>query len=487
MATLMLGGLFLLAAVDYFYAPLPVVVRWLMPVVWIGAVLWGTIEWLVKPLSLRLDFVRLARWLETRHPELEERISTVLELGKHPNAGISSSLLDDLAETAVGDLNAIDPEVEVTSGRAKRWLWPAAALLVLWALVFAIWPNLASRHVVRVFAPNSSYGTAGGLIEVFPGDIEVIEGDALDITARWIKGKAKTPLEIVIELADGSELVETMQPGEERYEFHLGKADRSFNYVVRAGRETSDRYTVTVRPVPRLVDPRARLEFPAYTQWQDRESGLGSAGIRAIAGTRVEVLATLNTAIDTAQFTLNGDEAGDVRVERAAEGGKLAISFDLAEAGSDEAALSLTHPLGRKFEVLRFPVETIPDVVPTVTWLAPLQDEMKLRPDDMFVYSYEAGDDVGLGRVEFEVKAGSDNMERYSLPIPDRYGADEPLFWRGSGAQAVGVLRERWPQVREFEVRMRVEDSRPEELGGPGVGVSEWKTIKIDDRAELLA
>ena len=151
----------------------------------------------------------------------------------------------------------------------------------------------------------------------------------------------------------------------------------------------------------------------------------------------------------------------------------MAISFDLAEAGTDEAVLSLTHPLGREFEVLRFPVETVPDVAPAIVWLAPAKDEMKLRPDDHFAYSYEAGDDVGLGRVEFEVKAGSGEVERYALSLPDRYGVGEPMFWRGSGEQAVGVLRDRWPRERRFEVRLRVEDARPEELGGPKMGMSE--------------
>ena len=54
------------------------------------------------------------------------------------------------------------------------------------------------------------------------------------------------------------------------------------------------------------------------------------------------------------------------------------------------------------------------------------------------------------------------------------------MMWRGGSEQPIGVLRDRWPRIKKFEVRVRVEDGRPEELGGPGVGVSEWKTIKIE-------
>ena len=207
-----LAGLLALVAIDCAFAPLPTLLRWLCPIIWLGLVTGVAALWWVLPLRQPLELVRIARWLEIRHPKLDERISTVLEVSGHHGGGMSSGLLDVLAREAAIDLVQIDPLLEVSARRARYWLWPAAALVAVWAVLLALWPSLTVRHVVRALVPTSTLGTVGS-ISVTPGSIEVIDGDALTITARYSTG-ANKPLELVLHLPDGSTSVLPMEARE---------------------------------------------------------------------------------------------------------------------------------------------------------------------------------------------------------------------------------------------------------------------------------
>ena len=95
LATVALGGLLALMAVDQFFGPLPVAARWIMFGAWLAAIL--AAAWAgLRPLLRKIGLVQVARWIEGRHPEIEERMSTVLELGGG-HAGASPELLEALA------------------------------------------------------------------------------------------------------------------------------------------------------------------------------------------------------------------------------------------------------------------------------------------------------------------------------------------------------------------------------------------------------
>ncbi|MEI6606261.1 MAG: DUF4175 family protein [Verrucomicrobiota bacterium] len=479
-----LTGLLALVAIDCAFAPLPTIVRWLCPLAWLALVTSvAAIGW-VLPLRQPLDLVRIARWLEIRHPEMDERISTVLEVSGHRGGGMSAGLLDVLAREAAIDLVQIDPLLEVSTRRTRYWLWPAAGLLAVWVVLFALWPSLTVRHVVRALVPTSTLGTVGS-IAVTPGSLEVIEGEALTLTARHSAG-ANKPLELVLHLPDGSTSVLPMAAREAGWVYQMGKAGQSFKYEVRAGRETSNTYQITVWPRPRLADARVRLEFPVYTGWAAREQVMGG-GLTAIVGSKLELRAKLNTPVEAARLEVNEHTAGVSTLERAADGGTLALRWTLEKPGQAATRVMLQHRLGREFEAARFTVESRPDAPPDVKWLSPTDKELHLRPDDLLESGYSVNDDVGLRSVQLEVQLEKGDAARLPLATPPRSGSTEPPAWRGRVSQAIGVLVTRWPQVRVFKLRVRAEDNRPADLGGPGVGTSGWLTLRLDDGAQSSA
>ena len=177
-ATIALAALLATMAADYFLAPLPAAARWALWSAFVVLTLWGALTFLWRPLSRHPGLVRVARWLEGKHPELQERLSTVLELADNPQGG-SESLLAELATAAGADADGLDPAVEVRNRKVKTWLWPAIALLVAMVVLFTGWPREAGRLLVRAVAPFASVGNAGAVaFRIAPGDIEALEGSS---------------------------------------------------------------------------------------------------------------------------------------------------------------------------------------------------------------------------------------------------------------------------------------------------------------------
>ena len=90
LTTVALCGLLLIMAVDWFLAPVPTWARWALFGAWLVAVLL-TAKHALSPVMRKISPVALARWLELRHPEMQERISTALEL-QGQERGISAGL-----------------------------------------------------------------------------------------------------------------------------------------------------------------------------------------------------------------------------------------------------------------------------------------------------------------------------------------------------------------------------------------------------------
>ncbi|MEY3897918.1 MAG: hypothetical protein RLZZ214_3439, partial [Verrucomicrobiota bacterium] len=271
-ATVALGGLIAMMAVDFIFAPLPMAVRWAMSGVWLLAIL-GSVKFSFGPMWKPIGLLQVARWLETRHPEMEERLSTVLELSQN-GGGVSPDLLASLARAAEADAGKVDARSEVRAARTtRRWGRPAIGLAALMLLVFAAWPGEASRLFVRAVVPFSKLGNAAaGKFSVKPGNLEVLEGDAVRIEAEY-DGRG-TNLEIRMEMEDGRKISQTMTHDGKVFSYSLNPARNSFRYQLRAGREESDGFAITVWPMPKIVEPRVTLDFQEYTGLLPQESAL---------------------------------------------------------------------------------------------------------------------------------------------------------------------------------------------------------------------
>ena len=483
-ATVALGGLIAMMAADYFFAPLPLALRWAMFAVWLLVIL-AAARFGFGPLLKPIGLLQVARWLEVRHPEMEERLSTVLEMA-HGSEGVSSDLLASLARAAELDAGKVDVVGEVMAARtSRRWGRPASVLAVVILLTFVLWPHQASRLFVRALAPFSNVGNAGaGRFVVKPGNIEVLAGDAVRVEAAY-DGRERNP-ELWMEFEDGRKISQSMTNEGGKLRYVLDPAKSGFHYRIRAGRDESDGFAVTVWPLPEMLEPRATLDIPQYTGVASQESAL-DRGIEAVAETRVTLAGRTNTAVESAWLEMGGKRLADGTVETSANGGRISFSWKLAAGGTGEAVVMLKHRLGRTIEALRFQVNVLEDRVPEVVLISPMKTDLKVRPDEVLALKYEVTEDFSLAKLGVEVDPSGKDAILLVQPLPTRVAGPIPPIFRGDAAVSLGEMRSRFPGLNKLRVRVRAEDARPADFGGPGVGFSEWVNLRIDEGAESLA
>ena len=487
-ATIALAALLATMAADFFLAPLPAAVRWALWSAFVVLTLWGALTFLWRPLSGHPGLVRVARWLEGKHPELQERLSTVLELADNPQGG-SESLLAELAAAAGADAEGLDPAVEVHDRKVKTWLWPAIALLVAMVVLFTGWPREAGRLLVRAVAPFASVGNAGAVaFRIVPGDIEAMEGDAVSIQAFYDGPPGR--LVIVCSLDDGRTLREELAPGGRsgsttEFTYHLPVARHGFRYHFEAGRSQSDSHRVTVWPLPRLGHATASYTYPAYTGLAPaRRDALPE--VKAVAGTRVAVEGTPNTPVASGRFLVDGREAGTVTVAPGADGGRVRVDLTLERGLAGLGQVLLTHRLGREVEALRVPVQALPDEPPVVTILSPAVREFEVQPDEELTIGYEVVEEIGLQGAEVELAANQRSLDPLPLDLPGRIPGGKVPRWRGQAVVLVAAILQKMPEAGQVDLRLRVKDTCPPDLGGPGVGLSETIVLRIRRDAQSL-
>lgn len=483
-ATIALAGLLLIMAADYFFAPLPLAARWVFFGAWLIAVGFA-LKTTAAPLLQKITLIRIARWIEARHPEMEERLSTVLELSRN-DSGVSPELLEALGKAAGEDIAHVDPKGEVKSAQKKRrWGKPAAALAAILVLALVVWPREASRLLVRAVAPFSNIGNAGAVkFNIQPGDLEVLEGDKIRIEIGY-EGTASS-IDLILKMDGQKDLSQPLAKEGDHFFYTLDPARESFTYRAQAGRAQSDEFTATVWPLPAVVDPLVTLGYPAYTGLLEHEQPLGE-GIEAVEGTTVMLKGGLNTPVDAGWIEINGKRAAEAKVEMSASGSRVGFEWKLSSDATGEAVVKFRHRLGREIEALKFAVGVLPDQPPQVAIITPSQKQLKVRPDELLNIQYEVIEDFALARSAIEVNAGGNRSATLVQTLPFPIKGTRPPRFDGSADVSIGQLRSRFPGVNELKLRVRAEDARPADLGGPGIGHSEWLVLRIDQNAESLA
>jgi len=481
--TVAIGGLLLAMAADLAFAPLPSAARWSLFVMWI-AVLLVSSRRALAPLFRDLPLIRIARWLEDRHPEMQERLSTVLELSGSRNGG-SSDLLDEIAMAAGRDIGTINPGEEVRSARKRRqWKAPALLAVGLMVLVLAAWPQAAFRLLLRAIAPFSDVGNAGALeFGIMPGDTELLEGDALNITFT-VSRVGQTP-QLRLQTPSAGETIQPVTAVNSRFGFTIDPVKETVRYQVLAGRSQSDTFTATVLPMPALTKPGLVLEYPAYTALPIARID-PAKGVKAVAGTKVTLTASVNTALESSWIELDGKRIAEGQFKASSQGGNLNFDWVLDADSSGEALVVLSHRLRQRIETLRFRMEVTGDKPPEVAILSPARRELRVRPEETVPIRHEIIEDYGVAEVSLDTEAAGVKSSLVQR-LPERFGSATPPHYRGEAQLAVGTLRDLDPKLREFRVRITARDARPAELGGAGIGHSEWITVRIDEHTESLA
>ena len=436
-----------------------------------------------RPLADRITPVRMARIVETRHPELQERISSALELigaGGGAAAEGSGQLLEILASDAAADITGVSAKSEFRGSTLRPVVVSASVVFAVLAAVFVVWPRQSALLFARAVAPGAPLGNlASRGFTVVPGDIVIVEGEGILFTLT-APGESGSRAELCIERKGEPLSVERLQrrfgldDSEAVFELEMPAVRHSFRYRVRLGNALTRYYSVTAVPPPAHGPFDILLTYPEYT-------GLGATQFTAAAevrlaapvGTRAGVRTALNRKMDAA-LHVGARAIAPVEPLPAGE-----VTFDWLFEKADGASrwgLVLRDSRGFTNAPSWAVYEPVPDYAPHVRLAYPTGNAYTLPTFGLLKLVYALSDDYGLSQTRLAILPDNDKNPWYIDVEPE---AAEDGSW--DVVHNLSLSEFQLNGARKLRIWLEVSDNLPVHLDGPNVSKSRVVAVNLDN------
>ncbi|MES2466045.1 MAG: hypothetical protein V4675_01990 [Verrucomicrobiota bacterium] len=449
---------------------------------------WVAWTWWIRPLSRRISLTAVARWVETRHPELHERISTAVELlgaGHDAQDQGSRELLQAVVQDAVADVGRMDPAQDLSNRRTRPAKWLAGSAVAALLALCAIWPGQIPRLLARAVAPMADVGNAwADRLRVITQSQVVAIGDPLSIEVA-LSGKQER-VELHLTGPDGKPVVEMLQPdgsvavgpGESGYALRLPAVEQGFTAKVLAGKAVSAAFTITAVPRPESGDWTVTYDYPDYTGLPDEVKAKASGEIFALAGTKVTVQTLLNRPVAKASVRIGEADVPDVKLSQDPAAPAVEWSAVLTPGLDAQWSLQLEDGDGIANRPVDLPIRSLADLPPVITLDTPAEDRLELRPTEKVALTYSVKEDIGLSAVQIRIRP--QDKPEYLLPpqaLPDKL-ADSVDTWQGTAV--LDLAKVLVPDGQEIRVCLMAADRVPPELQGPQRSWSREIVIRLN-------
>ena len=399
-------ALALLLAADRLLAP-PDLVMALLAACAAGASA-GFAGWILWPLRRGPSERQVARYVEERCPELQDRLASAIDLCETPSP-FGGRVLDDAARRSRGvHLDRVVAARVVR--RAVAGGVGATAALVALLVVGADVVGRIARSAWLYAAPF------GATLIVEPGAARLVAGEPLEVRARLadtLGAFGRSAPSVTVIAADGGRATVEMQPHGAGYAATLPPAARSFTYRVAAAALESEDYAVTVLHAPRAERVDIAYQYPAFTGLAARVETGGD--VFAPQGTLVTVTVHSDKPVSDGALRL---AAGGVIPLRREAPAALSASFEVTRDDAYRIALRDADGLSNR-AAAEYVIRATPDAPPLVEVRRPGGDR-EITPLEEVVIEARAEDDFALARFDLVYAVAGTADRVVDLLGPDR-------------------------------------------------------------------
>ena len=328
----------------------------------------------------------------------QERIISAVEISEAPpgdQPGVSHWMMARTVELAAEEIGVVNPGLLVErEPAAKAWKRAGAGLVALAAACLV--PGFVPRAWL-VLSPHASTTPLSGIeLLVQPGNCRVRLGTALEIKASGVN--LPDQVRALFRWNDGyQESVQLARSGTNEFALKLAAISQGFRYSVQAGEAESGTFTVKLDLPPRIARMQVRIEPPAYTHWTNRIVEGGSAVF--LAGSRIRLaVEPADEKVADAEWVPEG-----LGVRRLIEEGNRLV-LDCQPTNDIAYQIRMTGANQLRFESSqKWLLRPVPDQPPTASLVAVGVEAGMVQRDEVLPLQAQAGDDVGLKRVDLVV------------------------------------------------------------------------------------
>ena len=361
----------------------------------------------------------MARFVEERCPELQDRLASAIDLGETPSS-FGSRVLDDAARRSRG----VDRDRVVATRTVRRAVAGGVGATAALATLLIVGADVVDRIARSAWLYAAPFGAT---LVVEPGDARLVAGESLEVRARLadtLGAFGRSAPRVTVIDGGGGRFAVAMQPRDGGYAATLPPAARSFTYRVAAAALESDDYAVTVLHTPRVERIDVAYAYPAYTGLDPRVE-TGGGDVFAPEGTVVTV--TVHADKPISDGTLQMAAGGAVTLHGDAPAA-LSGSFEVTRDDTYRVTLRDADGLSNR-SAAAYVIRAAADDAPLVEVRRPGGDR-EITPLEEVVIEARAEDDFALARFDL-VYAVSGGAER----VVDLLGG-EPVA-RGAGVHTL--------------------------------------------------
>ena len=469
-----LGGIALLAAIDYWWE-LPRILR----IVALSVVAIGS---LIVAVMLSVQSVR--RWkrqataaaIEQVFPQLGQRIRTTVQYGELSTGQIEG---EGVATTLVGALEADTVRRAEPLPLDAVVPWKSLALASLLAAVVGLglagasaldWEWRAAAQ--RAFLGEEPYTK----ITVDPGNMTLKEGDS-SVVHVTIEGRIDKQMSFWTRRTDERDAQWSAEPLDAEYaqsrdertlvfEHALDRVKHPLEYRVSAGSTRSETYRIEVLYPLKIARIEARLQAPEYTGLE--EQTVEGGNLTGLAGTQVKLTIELDRQPKEAWLALtdmaDARDAKPTKLPLTIDGKILSASLELSSDKTYSVVAKAAD--GMELPENKHRIRVRQDEPPQV-WFESPAEALEVHSLVELLMRIRMSDDFGLSRagIMFEVN----NEEEYPLLAHDFVAAAEELQETGKLSPQTRATLEKALPLEHFALTPQdsvmyyafAEDNRP--------------------------
>lgn len=463
----------------------------------------GVFGWFfVRPLLRKIDDVRIARYIEERHPVLQDRLVSAVELG---NREAFSSSPHPILPLLLRDALQRSQNIPVKSLFNPREPYLSSALALAMILFFVLLqmfgPNFFQYATLKLYA-NWFTPQAVSLyrIDVTPGNSEVRKGSDQLVTAQLI-GFDSSDVQLFSRRGSSPNWEKSrMEPqkGSNSFGFLFLDIGEKVHYYAQSGNVRSPEFAISVTDVARVERINLTYNFPKYTGLPSRQEEDGGE-ISAVKETRVDIQAQTNIEAASARILLEDGTA--IPMQKTGEKqflGQIEVKKD--SSYKIELTDTARHSAVGSHE---YPITALEDQPPLISMLKPGRDKKVTQLEEVLA-EVKANDDFGLSSLKFHfmVNGGQENVvdlfQREKGDAPKSISGTHTFFLeefnlepgdvisyyaRASDARTTSTSDIYFLEVRPFGR----EYSQAQMTGGMGGGAGDVGSVLSARQKEILA
>lgn len=414
---------FMLADHAYGFSPLTRLIILAAGAIPVGVL---TLRHIVATLRREISDAEVALFVEQRHPNLEGALLSAAEFGKQRGSALYNYVIDVLVKEAGRRIELVDVRATVDLGRLKKYAVACVAVVVLFVVTGALFPQHLRRQSARVFLPwqvdptsdQPLVMTRGGQdgflatdmksplrFRVTPQGAEVLEGAKVTVIVELSRDPLGHDVELLFRSVSGEELGEwqkvNMLPIERVYGFAAPLRDLTsdLEYMVAVGADRSETYRIRIRERLRVDGFEVTYTYPEYLGWKPKKLSTQTGDISVVKGASVNL--NIRTNQPLAEGHLAFDEGGRLDLMPAQDGGSVRIPIDrdrsyryVVRNRHGEEAVSDSN----------YFIRALPDLAPQIEVIGPNVD-LTVHPISEVTFTVKATEDLALKdlRVHYDV------------------------------------------------------------------------------------